>query len=127
MAHATINGVLRYLKPLPQWELIKPFQIVGNPSSGTPRKNLEFSPHEVPIQDARDLVPAPSLDIQGFEWINHSTQESLDSEESIRRNITEMEHFLAGHLKARFVRAFEFQVCHLMPSSLPSSNSVPTG
>ena len=104
--HSTLN----YLSSIQKWETIKPYEITGRLNPGQERNNFEFTSHSVNIQDMRFKSTPPTLGKDGFEWISHSTDERLDNEESISRNIVEVENFLKMHLGVDHVLAFQYQV-----------------
>lgn len=107
----SVRTTVRYLRPLPQWNHIKPYQFAGDPPEGQLRDNLRLIPYAVDIFDARTTTNKPSLDTTGFEWIKHLTLESLGTEASILRNIDEMTSFLKQHLQAKHILVYQFQVC----------------
>lgn len=57
-----VETTLSYLADMPE----KPVYYFCEPPPGTPWRNTRGDRHRVPVDDARDLSPAPSLDLQGF-------------------------------------------------------------
>ena len=107
----SIHTSLNYLSPLPLWEHVKPYEITGRVPPGQPKTNVETTAYQTAVRDARQYQQdLGGLDQGGCAWITQNTSEPLDSEESISRNIVEMEKFLKDYLAADFVLTFQYQV-----------------
>lgn len=71
-ATATLDGVvapINYLVPGAD----KPFSYTYEPPPGTPWRNTLYAPVQMPVRDARALVPAPTLDDAGFTLVRHDS------------------------------------------------------
>ena len=104
MVESTVN----YLADMPE----RPFFYVHEPSPGTPRRNTRPDRRTVAIRDARDLVPGPSLDEEGFLLAALETSvESLYDPGAVRaqyyREVEELVRRLTG---AARVVAFDHNV-----------------
>jgi hypothetical protein len=110
MMDSKVHTVLRYLEPVPMWEEIKPYQVVGRLNEGQSRNNLVLSEHQVEIEDVKDVEPAPSLDTSGFLYGRCDTGETLSDKESIDRHIMALEAWLRDTLGLSFVKTFEYRV-----------------
>ena len=105
-----VYSTLNYISSIEKWETIKPYEITGRLNPGLERNNFKFTSHPVKIEDMRFKSTPPRLGKDGFEWIQHVTDERLDNEESISRHILEVENFLKMHLGVDHVLAFQYQV-----------------
>lgn len=105
-----VPTVLRYLEPLPLWEEIKPYQIVGKLNENQSRNNLVLSEHHVEIDDIMKAESAPALDTCGFLYEKCDTGETLADRESIDRHIETLETWLSDMLGLIFVKTFEYRV-----------------
>lgn len=96
------------MKDIPEWKSIKPFFISGtitNPEQK--RHNLVLEKHDADIIDICSLDHKPSLDAEGFEWIDGELRESLETPESIDRHIRTLENLVLQKLGAESVYSFD--------------------
>lgn len=104
-----MDAKFNYLSAVEKWDTVKPYEITGQVSPGLPRNNFEFTSYSATVSDAR-LGDTPSLDTTGFECVNHTTIEPLDTPESISKHLEATELFLKKHLQADEVLTFQYQV-----------------
>lgn len=104
MVHATI----RYVAPMAE----RPFFYLYDPPPGTPARNTRGDRRVVAIRDARELVPAPTLDVEGFTLVAHRTavDDLWDAERVRRAYYPEMEALVRRVTDARRVLAFDHNV-----------------
>ena len=55
-----VEATLNYLAPMPE----RPAYYLSEPPPGTPWRNTKGDRRQLPIDDARTLTPAPSLEIE---------------------------------------------------------------
>ncbi|OJD27087.1 hypothetical protein ACJ73_01527 [Blastomyces percursus] len=104
-------AIVNYLAPDEKWLTVKPYQIVGTLPAGLPRQNIELKAYPMNINDVRaEDLGRFSLDKEGFQWISHCAEESLDTETSIDKYIQQMEDFVKTYLKANAVRTYQYQL-----------------
>src|SRR5436190_1750568 len=78
-----VESTLNYLADLAE----KPYFYLYEPPPGTPWRNTKGDRRSVAIHDARELVPAPSLDEEGFLLTSHETSaQNLYDPEPVRRH-----------------------------------------
>lgn len=104
-----VESMLSYLAPMdvrPRYYLRK------KPPEGTPWRNTKGDRRVVPIRDARAIDPAPTLDCQGFELVQHETAvgDLYDSERVRAEYYPEIEQLVAKHTGASRVLAFDHNV-----------------
>lgn len=109
-AKMSVQTKLQYLKPLEQWNEIKPYQIIGRRPPGQPRENIELQSYNCSIVDVKSLDYSPSLDKEGFQWFRRKLVESLDSEASTKRHIQGIEIYLKDLFGAKGVVTYDYQV-----------------
>src|SRR2546427_7443436 len=90
----------------------KPYFYLYEPPPGTPWRNTKGDRRKVAIHDARELVPRPSLDEEGFSLASHETTvENLYDAKAVRdlyyREVAELVRKLTG---ATRVVAFDHNV-----------------
>jgi hypothetical protein len=98
------------LKPHEKWITTKPYQIVGTLPEGLPGHNMDSKAYAVNINNVRADVSRFSLDTQGFQWIVHHSEETLDTEKSIDAYLEEMENFVKSVLNAKAAKSYQYQV-----------------
>jgi hypothetical protein len=104
MVEATVN----YLADMPE----RPVYYLYEPPPGTPWRNTKGDRRHLQIHDARDLVPQPSLDEQGFALARLETAvENLYESEAIRSvYYREVERVVQDVTGAARVVAFDHNV-----------------
>src|SRR5207253_9559690 len=103
-----VESTLNYLADLAE----KPYFYLYEPPPGTPWRNTKGDRRSVAIHDARELVPAPSLDEEGFLLTSHETSaQNLYDPDTVRdlyyREVEELVRKLTG---ATRVVAFDHNV-----------------
>ena len=90
----------------------RPYFYLYEPPAGTPARNTRGDRHTVAIHDARDLVPGPSLDEEGFALATHVTAvEDLYDPAAVReRYYDEMQELVRQVTGAARVVAFDHNV-----------------
>jgi hypothetical protein len=103
-----VETTLTYLAQMPE----RPVYYLYDPPAGTPWRNTRGDRHRLPVHDARDLVPEPSLDRQGFVLARLETAvEDLWDDAAVRRVYYGEVERLVGHVTgATRVRAFDHNV-----------------
>jgi len=100
-----VEATLNYMAEMSE----RPYYYLYEPPAGTPWRNNKGDRHQLAIHDARDLVPAPSLDREGFE-LGHfeSAAANLHDGETIRGlYYREVERLVRGVTGAVRVLAFD--------------------
>src|SRR5438093_93329 len=92
-----VESTLNYLADLAE----KPYFYLYEPPPGTPWRNTKGDRRSVAIHDARELVPAPSLDEEGFLLTSHETSvQNLYDPNTVRdlyyREVEELVRKLTG-------------------------------
>lgn len=100
-----VEATLNYLASMSE----KPFNYTYQPSAGTPIRNTRPDKHTVPIHDARDSEPPPSLDREGFALVRHETKVADPFDAEAVRNVyyPEMERLVQEATGAARVVAFD--------------------
>src|SRR5881396_1754805 len=76
-----VEATISYLAAMPE----RPFFFLYDPPPGTPWRNTRGDRRPMPIRDARQLDPPPSLDREGFTLARHVTAvEDLYDEQAVR-------------------------------------------
>jgi hypothetical protein len=103
-----VESMLNYLAPMAE----RPVYWLTKPPDGVPWRNTKGDRQVLPIQDARALDPAPSLDDAGFSLVAHETAvENLCDADDVRaRYYPEMERLVAEATGASRVVAFDHNV-----------------
>ena len=103
-----VESTLNYLADMPE----KPFFYLYEPPPGIPRRNTKADRRSVAIRDARELVPGPSLEEEGFLLASHETSvESLYDTNAVReRYYREVEELVRKVTSAARVVAFDHNV-----------------
>jgi hypothetical protein len=104
MVEATFN----YLAPMDE----RPGYYTYAPPKGESRRNTRGDRRTLPVHDARDLAPAPSLDREGFVLANLETAvaDLYDRDEVRRVYFPEVQQLVAGVTGASRVVAFDHNV-----------------
>lgn len=77
-----VDATLNYLAPTAE----RPVNYTYEPPAGVPRSNTRPEPHSLPIRNARRVVPAPTLDREGFQLVaQRSTVRDFFDEDELRR------------------------------------------
>jgi len=71
---------------------------------------MDSKAYAVNINNVRADVSRFSLDTQGFQWIVHHSEETLDTEKSIDAYLEEMENFVKSVLNAKAAKSYQYQV-----------------
>ncbi|HLQ21688.1 MAG TPA: CmcJ/NvfI family oxidoreductase, partial [Gemmatimonadales bacterium] len=103
-----VESTLNYLADLAE----KPYFYLYEPPPGTPWRNTKGDRRSVAIHDARELVPPPALDEEGFSLVSHETSvQNLYDPNAVRdlyyREVEELVRKLTG---ATRVLAFDHNV-----------------
>lgn len=90
----------------------KPVYWISTPPPGTPWRNTRGDFRQLPVEDARTLVPPPTLDDAGFTLVRHRTAvgDLYDVGEIRTRYYSEIERLVAGVTGASRVLAFDYNV-----------------
>ena len=79
-----VECTLSYLAEMAE----RPFFYLYDPPAGTPSRNTRGDRQHVVVHDARELVPGPSLDREGFMLASHETAvEDLFDPAAIRARV----------------------------------------
>ncbi|KAJ5691628.1 hypothetical protein N7488_012363 [Penicillium malachiteum] len=103
------STTLQYLRLLEKWNEEKPYQIVGRRPVGQQRDNIDLESHICSVQDVKELNRKFSLDVEGFRWVRHRMNESLDSEPSVMRHVNTFCTLVKDQLGAQEVLPFDYQ------------------
>jgi len=103
-AHS-VETTLNYLAPMAE----RPAYYLYEPPPGTPWRNTKGDRHQLAIRDARDLAPAPSLDVEGFALVPFTTAvDDFSDAQAVRtRYYREVERLVARVTGAARVVAFD--------------------
>ena len=103
-----VEATLNHLADMPE----RPAYYLYSPPPGTPWRNTKGDRRRVPIHDARNRVPAPGLDEEGFALaLLHATVEDLYDASAVRgRYYQEIEQLVKGVTGATRVLAFDHNV-----------------
>ncbi len=103
-----VESTLNYLAHMPE----RPVYYLHEPPSGTSWRNTRGDRRSVPIYDARDLVPPPTLDRQGFTLARIATAVEDLYDGSVVRDLyyREVERLVAAVTGAARVLAFDHNV-----------------
>ncbi len=102
-----VEATLNYLAPMPE----RPAYYLSEPPPGTPWRNTKGDRRQLPIDDARTLTPAPSLEIEGFALAPLATAvDVLDTAALRERYYSEVERLVAQVTGATRVVAFDHNV-----------------
>ena len=103
-AHS-VEATLNYLAPMAE----RPAYYLYEPPPGTPWRNTKGDRHQLAIRDARDLAPAPSLDVEGFALVPFTTavDDFSDAQAVRKRYYREVERLVARVTGAARVVAFD--------------------
>ena len=103
-----VEATLNYLAAMPE----RPVYYQYKPPPGTPWRNTKGDRRRVVIRDARELVPAPSLDRNGFALVQLETAvaDLYDANAVCRVYYPEVERRVAGVTGAARVVAFDHNV-----------------
>lgn len=105
---AGVRAPLSYLVNTGQ----RPFAYTFDPPPGQPRRSGTYEDRLVEIRDARPLVPALSVDVQGFALEQHASavRDFYDEDEVRGAYFPEAEALVARVTGARRVVAFDFNL-----------------
>jgi hypothetical protein len=100
-----VEATLNYLAEMSE----RPGYYLYEPPPGTPWRNTKGDRRRLPIHDARDLAPAPSLDVEGFALVRLATRvDDLHDASAVRdRYYREVEHLVRDAAGATRVVAFD--------------------
>jgi hypothetical protein len=100
-----VEATLNYLAPMPE----RPAYYLYEPPAGTPWRNTKGDRRQLPIRDARELAPAPSLDVEGFALVPFTTgvDDFADAHAIRERYYREVERLVARVTGAARVVAFD--------------------
>lgn len=103
-----VEATLNYLADMSE----RPAYYLYEPPAGTPWRNTKGDRHRLPIHDARDLAPAPTLDEEGFALVRLQTAvEDLYDASAVRgRYYREVERLVQDVTGATRVLAFDYNV-----------------
>jgi hypothetical protein len=89
----------------------RPYYYTYPPPDGTPWRNTHGDRRRVRVRDARDRVPTPDLDREGFELLTLETCVDLYDPDAVRAHyFGEVEAAVARHTGASRVLAFDHNV-----------------
>ena len=100
-----LKSTLNYLAETSE----RPFYYLYEPPPGVSRRNTKGDRHVMSIEDARDLVPQPSLDREGFTLVRHETalQNLFDDNAVHNAYYREVERLVQAVTGAQRVLAFD--------------------
>jgi hypothetical protein len=106
--HRMVETTLNYLAHMPE----RPVYYLYPPPPGSPWRNTKGDRRTVPIHDARELVPPPSLDAQGFALAHLKTAvENLYDQNAVRGGYyREVERLVADATGATRILVFDHNV-----------------
>jgi hypothetical protein len=106
---------LRYLKPDPKYDTVRPHTIIGKVSEGQERSNIEYVLCKTTISNVRgEASKGFSLQRNGFEWAQHEIDCSIATDDDIVKYMSIMEVFLKEYFNASRVFIYDFVVCFIL-------------
>ena len=111
---SSIDSQLRFLERKDLYSTEKPYSMRYRPKNGFSPSNLVFAAHDVTVRDMRQLLPALSLDVNGFEV--HKMQTSLsrndfDDYHTVHAGyIRKLEQYVKKIRGAAHVHALDYEV-----------------
>jgi hypothetical protein len=119
-----IEARFNYLAPMDE----RPGYYTDTPPKGERSRNTRGDRRTLPVHDARDLAPNPSLDREGFVLVHHQTRAAdlYDRGEVRRVYFPEMERLVAEATGASRVVAFDHNVrCAEMAAAKQNGAATP--
>jgi hypothetical protein len=107
----SIYADLFYLEPKLYQEAEKPYFIAGRPTPSTTQTNEVFVLRKTEIINARGREGFFSLDKNSFEYVEENIKQVILTQEDVAKYKRDTEAFLAKHLNASEVRAYNHVVC----------------
>ena len=101
---------IEYLKPDPLYDEEQPYSIASRPPPGIKRTNIMQVPVKTSIHNARGKKDEFSLNVSGFEWVDHPLNFDVNQDAQINDYMDEMGTFLQQHLDAEKVIVYDFVV-----------------
>lgn len=104
-----VPTIMNYYKPV---GTEPPFQYVNDPPEGQEKHNIGIDPHPVIVHDVRSKEDTVSLDITGFQFVKHVSQEKdfLDDEHIKDQYYKEVEELLKQQTGAKRVLIFDHTI-----------------
>ncbi|KAF5601716.1 uncharacterized protein FSUBG_8082 [Fusarium subglutinans] len=115
---------IEYLKPDPLYDEQQPYSIASRPPLGIKRTNIMQVPVKTSIHNSRGKKAQFSLNVNGFEWVDHPLNFDVNQDAQVNDYMNEMGTFLRQHLNAEKVIVYDYVIRHQREKNQPRPEGV---